>query len=64
LELDGVYDEFDGCFWWVDELVLCVELFEDVVLEGASEGVPSDVELFGHSEVHCPDDAGGAVDCL
>lgn len=41
-----------------------MELFEDVVLECASEGVPGDVELFGHREVHCPDDACGAVDCL
>jgi len=64
LELDGVYDEFDGCFGRVDELVLGVELFEDVVLECASEGVPGDVALFGHCEVHCPDDACGAVDCL
>jgi len=64
LELDGVYDEFYGCFWWVDELVLRMELFEDVVLECTSEGVPGDVELFGHGEVHGPDDACGAVDGL
>ena len=64
MELDGVYDEFDGGFWRVDELVLCVELFEDIVLECAAEGVPSDVALFGHGEVHGPDDAGGAVDGL
>ena len=64
LELDGVDDEFDGCFWWIDEFVLCVELFEDVVLECASEGVPGDVALFGHGEVHGPDDTCGAVDCL
>lgn len=64
LELDGVDDEFDGCFWWVDELVLCVELFEDVVLECTTECVPADVSLLCHREVHCPDDAGGAVDGL
>lgn len=64
LELDGVDDELDGGLWGVDELVLCVELFEDVVLECAAECVPGDVELFGHREVHGPDDAGGAVDRL
>lgn len=41
-----------------------MELFEDVVLECAAEGVPGDVALFGHREVHGPDDTCGCVDGL
>ncbi len=64
MELDGVDDEFGRGFGRIDELVLGVKLFEDVVLECASECVPWDVALFGHGEVHRPDDGCGCVDGL
>ena len=63
-KLNGVHHEFDARLRRIDELVLRVELFENVVLQRATDRLPIDTALLGHRQVHGPDDRGRTVDGL
>ena len=63
-KLNGVHHQFDTRLRRIDELVLRVELFENVVLQRAADRLPIDAALLGHRQVHGPDDCGRTVDGL
>ena len=63
-KLNGVHHQFDTRLRRIDELVLRVELFENVVLQRAADRLPIDTALLGHCQVHGPDDRGRTVDGL
>ena len=64
LMLDGVYHQFDRCFGWIDELVLTVELFQNVILQRSAKMVPRESLSPSHGQVHGPNDRRGTIDGL
>ena len=64
LMLDGVDHQLDGRLWRVDELILTVELFQNVVLQRSAEMVPRESLPTSHGEIHGPNHCCGPVDGL
>ena len=62
--LDGVDHQLDGRLWRVNELILTVELFQNVVLQRSAKMVPRKSLPPSHGEIHGPNHCCGPVDGL